>query len=56
MKSLEPVTAGLVVQRIPADEFSRLRRLDGDAITQELRARGADVLELEDDPAFRIVG
>jgi hypothetical protein len=43
------------VERIAAEEFYRLRKLSAAEMTAEMLRRDVDVLELEDDPAFRLV-
>jgi hypothetical protein len=49
------IAPGLIVARIGYEEYYRLRKLSGPEIAAELDRRKVDVLELDDDPTFRLV-
>ena len=42
--------------KISHEEYDRIKQMSVPELEAEMKRLGADVLELEDDPQFRIVG
>lgn len=44
------------IVKVSQEEYDRIKQLTVPELEAEMRRMNADVLELEDDPQFRIVG